>query len=458
MHWSQGNRFRSASLSPNDEYILAVSSDDSNAWVWRVRSRGEAQPLVGHDGRIRSASFTPDGSRIVTVSDDRTIRIWRPGTLGSGAVLRGHDDAVRSIDFSGDGTLILTASDDGTARIWLAQPRDQHVLLGQRRVPVAASFSKDLLRIVSAGDRQAHLWQISGSPLPSINVEGHAGAVQTAEISPDDRYVVTGSEDASVRLWHLADSRSSLLMTHRDVVRWVSFSADGKRVVSASNDKTAQVATVDGSQPVLALSGHSEGVTFAAFSPDGTAVVTASDDRTARVWRLDNQTSVELKPHDGAVVFAAFSADGKWVATASEDHVARVWHADGSGEPVLLAGHTLALRSIRFSRDGALVVTVAEDGTVRIWSAKDGRILRIIPVDQEVVLDARLSDDKTTLVMASARLGSRSIVVHKVSWSSSRGSLMNEACRLMPRQLGGEERARFGLGPTDVSACSIPPQ
>ena len=67
---------------------------------------------------MSSASFSPDGARIVTASGDGTARLWDATTGQELAVLRGHEDEVNSASFSPDGARIVTASDDRTTRLW----------------------------------------------------------------------------------------------------------------------------------------------------------------------------------------------------------------------------------------------------------------------------------------------------------------------------------------------------
>ncbi|MBK9938394.1 MAG: PD40 domain-containing protein [Chitinophagaceae bacterium] len=76
--------------------------------------------LRGHSDWVRSASFSPDGKKIVTTSSDNTSKIWdvKSGTVL--AELRGHSDGVVSASFSPDGKMIATVSVDNTAKIWYA--------------------------------------------------------------------------------------------------------------------------------------------------------------------------------------------------------------------------------------------------------------------------------------------------------------------------------------------------
>ncbi len=71
------------------------------------------------------------------------------------------------------------------------------------------------------------------------------------------------------------------------MVRSVAFSADGKRIVSGSMDKTLRLWDSETGQQRRSLKGHLHFVTSVDFSPNGQRIVSGSYDRTLRVWDVE---------------------------------------------------------------------------------------------------------------------------------------------------------------------------
>ena len=121
---------------------------------------------------------------------------------------------------------------------------------------------------------------------------------------------------------------------------------------------------------LLTLKGHTRGVYAASFSADGTRIVTWSEDQTAKVWDTKSGAEVlTLKDRTG-VTTASFSADGTRIVTGSSDKSAKVWDAKTGAEVLTLKGHTRGLTASSFSTDGTRIVTGSHDGTANVWDSR----------------------------------------------------------------------------------------
>ena len=109
---------------------------------------------------------------------------------------------------------------------------------------------------------------------------------------------------------------------------------------------------------IAALKGHKGAVWSASFSRDGARIVTASDDNTARAWDAASGKEIAaLKGHEGIVTSASLSPDGARIVTASDDNTARVWDVSWATQ---VRGSTLRDRVCREKLAGAEAFTLME--------------------------------------------------------------------------------------------------
>jgi WD40 repeat protein/class 3 adenylate cyclase len=234
----------------------------------------------------------------------------------------------------------------------------------------------------------------------------HDNLVNHVEFSPRTaRHVVTTclGDNPVARVWDTVTGEPvTPALRHRDTVYGASFSPDGRSVVTASRDHTAQVWDASTGRPITTLQ-HGHIVTHAAFSPDGEQVLTASFDRTAQLWNARTGERV-LDPfrHDAEVGWAVFSADGSRIATADIDSTTRVWDAK-TGHPLSpLLKHGGPVNSVMFFPDGQRVMTASWDRTVRIWEALSGQPIGQAIKHKSGVLMASLSSDGSKVATREA--------------------------------------------------------
>jgi len=190
--------------------------------------------------RKNNTAISADDRHIVTLdetSDDKTPMLWDAGTGKQIAMLVGHELQVRSAVFSPDGTRIATASDDDTARMWDAETGKQITVFDTRKETQVAVFSPDGKLIITSSHGSTQVWNaVTGQPI------GGALEGSTLALSPDGRLIVTYS-DTTVLLWGTETNKQIAgLMGLTELVDSAVFSSDGKRIVTVPNGgKVARV-------------------------------------------------------------------------------------------------------------------------------------------------------------------------------------------------------------------------
>lgn len=201
----------------------------------------------------------------------------------------------------------------------------------------------------------------------------HDGAVWHATFSADGRKLLTSSDDHNARVWDVVTGKLLTSLLHKDAVYHAVFSPDGTRVLTASEDHSARVWDLASGDAVTPPLQHDAAVNEAVFAPDGKRVVSASDDGSARIWDAASGKLLATLRHDDKVARARFHPDGSRVVTASADRSARLWDVETGKQIGPALEHRRAALTASFSPDGSQVVTASADETARLWETATGK-------------------------------------------------------------------------------------
>ncbi len=451
--WDSNSHAPAGTLEKYDSYTnafaflrdgawLATASSDKTVRIWNAHTGVAVGPPLQHDGSVNALAFSPDSTDLATSSDarapgNRTLRLWSTanGTargdvdirvnLSPSAMPLANFRQSEFVAFSPGGELLAVACGDNIVRLWDARTgRQIPGTLNSTGQVEAIAFSSDGRELATASqDGFSYLWRMPSGPPTTILLPNGDTGLQIA-FSPNGKLIATAGlvngagdwkYDTILQLWDLSSGRKAGgPIRAGGMVTALSFSPDGERVATGSDDATAMIRGAKTGAPVSAPMRHSDGLTAVVFSPDGTRVATGFSDATARLW--DGVTGASIGPrmvHGAPVVALAFSPDGTRLATGSADQTVRLWDArtaeplgapmqhegavislafspDGT-RPAVAAGKEVRLRDARsgaligapmphsgnvnfviFSTDGNTLVSVADERETRVWNARTG--------------------------------------------------------------------------------------
>ena len=203
------------------DILLASCSSDLTIKLWDPQNEySNIRTLTGHDHTISSVRFTPSGTHLLSASRDKCIRIWEVKTGYSVRTIRGHSEWVKTVSPSWDAAYILSGSIDQSARITSFTTGEGKLsFIGHDHVIECAAFAPP--------SAYSYLASIEGlkQPVPS-------------HFSASFEYVATGSRDKTIKLWNTRGENILTLKGHDNWVRDLTFHPAGKYLLSVSDDRS----------------------------------------------------------------------------------------------------------------------------------------------------------------------------------------------------------------------------
>ncbi|CED82190.1 wd repeat protein pop3 [Phaffia rhodozyma] len=284
---------------------------------------------------------------LVTGGYDHTIKFWEAWSGICGRTIQNADSKqITRLAISPDKKILAVAGHHHVKLYDIQNPSNNAPL---------ATFEGHTGNITSLAFHCEGKWIVTGSEDGSLKIwdtrtshiqrnYDHRSPVNDVVIHPNQGELVSCDQDGSVKVWDLAENTCTHeLVPDADVpIRSIAIASDGSMLVAGNNKGNVYVWKFEpGSdtdlQPVTMFPAHpGKYITRVLLSPDVKHLATCSSDKRVKIWSTENyefKLEKTLDDHQRWVWDAAFSADSAYLVTASSDHIARLWEL-ATGEVV----------------------------------------------------------------------------------------------------------------------------
>lgn len=245
---------------------IAVATNSNLLRIYSTSSFN-ARLLPGHTDMILCLAVSPDHQWLVTGSKDHTARVWAPTTCTQGdgytwrciAVCQGHTESIGAVAFArkpfddGHARFLFTASQDRTIKMWDLTP------LSAASAASSSSSSSPPIR-----------------PRSMATLRAHEKDINSLDIAPNDKFLVSGSQDKLVKLY--------------------AIDFNPPKVKAPAGEGGGRGGAEGGFKLLGTCAGHRRGVWTVKFSKNDKVVASGSADRTVKLWSLDDFTCLKVGP------------------------------------------------------------------------------------------------------------------------------------------------------------------
>ncbi|KAI8377941.1 WD40-repeat-containing domain protein [Radiomyces spectabilis] len=297
-----------------------------------------------------------DDDKIVSGADDEQINIYNTKTGQKLRSLRGHEGGVWALQYVDN--ILVSGSTDRTVRVW------------------------DIERGVCT-----HIFRGHTSTVRCLQIV--VPTMVNGRLEPKEPLIITGSRDATLRIWRLPDPRKDepyngigvnpwhmhTLVGHSHSVRAIA--VHGYTLVSGSYDNTVAIWNIETGQLVHRMEGHTQKVYTVMIDTRRQRCMSGSMDSTVRVWDLiTGQCLQVLIGH--SILVGLLGLTDQYIVSAAADTTLRVWSAETGACQQVLTGHRGAITC--FQHDNEKVISGSE-GALKMWDIKTGEPLKDLITD-----------------------------------------------------------------------------
>lgn len=403
-----------------DEIWRTTAATSHHFGMAHMVTNGDTFFLLNQQGHLIAARVTPEGylerGRTLLIEPTAGYRAagpvcWAHPAFANGRVIARNDRelvcaSLATTSVNANTSVEITSIQ--SSNLAGADGKDVHQTLA-----VAISPDGHTAALATGWGVVKQLELATGNAIPSV--KQHQDWVCALSYSSDGKYLVSaggsefaperngGKTSAEIKVWdRQANLQRGLLEGHTSKVFAAVFSPNGKSIATGSADQTIRLWDIETLQEQRVLRGHTDAISALAWSSDGKVLASASWDRTVKLWNVSSgELMSTLAASEEEVMSVALSPDGKQLAAGGSDWIVRLWDLPSLKLSATMPGHHGTVYAVCFSPDGKNLASASGDETIRLWNLDSRTSTHILRGHRSGVTSIAFTPDGTRLISGS---------------------------------------------------------
>lgn len=381
---------------------LAIGSEFSIAQLWDLRNGKPIRTFSGEYSLGLQFALSPDGQTFLYGDETGLVEAKSIATGRLVATKKRHTRDILKLGYSNDGKYVFSLGGEDSLKVWQANNWQLIAQLGGLEIDDrTVQFIDTKQQVVFGGTSgKVYAWDFLSNNLQ--NLGKHQRELLSLSTSLDGQFILSNSEDQSLRLWDLKNQ--ALVFTKQEAgLISTRISKNGKHLIGGYENGQLKCWDIQSQQELWSKQAHSTALNLLQFSPNGQYIISgsASEEGSPAVFLWETANGKQIQKLDGAskiVGSLSLSPNQRYLITGREDGYINIWDQGNGQLWRSIKAHKDKVRSIDIAPNGSQFISTGEDSVIKVWDLYEGKLRQTLAGPEKRMNIIRFSPDGQTIM------------------------------------------------------------